>query len=404
MKYILITIIAIILNCLLLTPYIKEPAPEDKEETHQTTQTTEQQYQDNQSIEDITVDCLISVPEINKHDGVYEYYYTQLQSNQHQTTYREIYNLIKNQNTSITIEITSNQTVADIIKLFRLIQMDHPELYYTQEIKYITHPTNNTVTIYPVYTFSSSEKIQADKELKEYTEKFNTALSSNLTKPYIDTEIEEFIYQYITTNTEYNLTSPNNQNLYSVVQGESVCLGYSKMFKYLCDKNNIPCMVVRGKTKEQPNKTDESGHAWNKVYIANQWYITDLTTEKNMLQEFNTATQNYKLNITDELHSKQYEEENISTNHIKITLPECNSIEKDWYNTKGVYITDFSEIENKIKEAQTNNQKELTIRTNSDETYQTVVENINNIAKQTKSSQTSLIKCESLRLIRIVWR
>lgn len=402
MKYIIITISLILLCCLLNTSHIKNPAPEDKEEAHQTTQTTqttEQTYQDNQSIEDITVDCLTSVPEINKHDGVYEYYYTQLQSNQHQTTYREIYNTIKNQNTSITIEITSNQTVADIIKLFRLIQLDHPEFYYTQEIKYITHPTNNTVTIYPVYTFSSSEKAQADKELKEYTEKFQTALSSNLTKPYIDTEVEEFIYQYITTNTDYNINSPNNQTLYSVVQGESVCLGYSKMFKYLCDKNNIPSLIVRGKEKET-----QSGHAWNKVYIANQWYIADLTTEENMLQEFSTATQNYKLNITDELHSKQYEESNISTNHIKITLPECNSIEKDWYNTKGVYITDFSEIENKIKEAQTNNQKELTIRTNSDETYQTVVSNINKIAQQTNSSQTSLIKCESLRLIRIVWK
>lgn len=397
MKYITITILSIILCCLLFTPHIKEPQTE--EETDQDKiQTTEQQYL--QSIEDITIDCLTSTPEIHKEDGVYEYYYTQLQKQQHRATYRELYNLIKNQQQSITIQITNSQSMTDIIKLFRLVQLDHPEFYYIEDIKYIQHPTNSTVTVYPIYIFTTEEKLQADKELKEYLEEFQSSLDETLEKPYMDYEIEEFIYEYIISNTEYNKNSEHNQTLYSVVQGESVCMGYTKMFKYLCDKNNIPCMVVRGKSKE-PNKP---GHAWNKVYIVNQWYIADLTVEDNMLQEFNTATQNYKLNITDELIGKQYIEEDITTKNIEFTIPECNSIEKDWYNTQGLYITDYTEIQSKIEEAQNTGQKEITIRCNSDETYQTVVENINNISKITNSSQTTLVKCEPLRLIRIVWR
>lgn len=50
----------------------------------------------------------------------------------------------------------------------------------------------------------------------------------------------------------------------------TVCDGYSKAFKMLCDKNSIPCIIVVG-------YAGNVGHAWNYVKMNGRWYATDAT-------------------------------------------------------------------------------------------------------------------------------
>lgn len=55
-----------------------------------------------------------------------------------------------------------------------------------------------------------------------------------------------------------------------------VCEGYAKAFMVLCNKLNIPCVLVDGRASaklEQPAQ----GHMWNYVHVDNCWYAADIT-------------------------------------------------------------------------------------------------------------------------------
>lgn len=55
----------------------------------------------------------------------------------------------------------------------------------------------------------------------------------------------------------------------------TVCDGYSKAFKMICDANNIPSLVVCGYAG---GVGEDYGHAWNYVLMENnRWYAVDIT-------------------------------------------------------------------------------------------------------------------------------
>jgi len=70
-------------------------------------------------------------------------------------------------------------------------------------------------------------------------------------------------------------TSPANSKVFFPSSAllspySTVCDGYSKAFKMLCDKHNIPCIIVVG-------YAGDVGHAWNYVKLNGRWYAVDST-------------------------------------------------------------------------------------------------------------------------------
>lgn len=70
-------------------------------------------------------------------------------------------------------------------------------------------------------------------------------------------------------------TSPANSKVFFpssalLAPYSTVCDGYSKAFKMICDKNNIPCIIVVG-------YAGNVGHAWNYVKMNGRWYAIDTT-------------------------------------------------------------------------------------------------------------------------------
>ncbi len=81
-----------------------------------------------------------------------------------------------------------------------------------------------------------------------------------------------------TDATNSKVFYPSSALLYP---NKTVCDGYSKAFKMLCDKNGIPCIVVAG-YGYTPDLFGifllGGGHAWNYVQMENgKWYAVDLT-------------------------------------------------------------------------------------------------------------------------------
>lgn len=56
----------------------------------------------------------------------------------------------------------------------------------------------------------------------------------------------------------------------ALVQGVTVCAGYSKAFKLLCDACDIPCVLVEGTSMGEQ-------HMWNYVQVDGKWYGVDCT-------------------------------------------------------------------------------------------------------------------------------
>ncbi len=61
---------------------------------------------------------------------------------------------------------------------------------------------------------------------------------------------------------------------------ETVCDGYSKAFKLICDRENIPCIIVcgYGYVYNMSGELEPGGHAWNYVQMEDgKWYAVDVT-------------------------------------------------------------------------------------------------------------------------------
>lgn len=271
-------------------------------------------------------------------NGIY-YYFNQLTPEQ-QTIYNQLYETVETMSESTTLNLESGMTSEDISIIYRALRYDHPEIYWIQAYKYIVD--GNNMYFYPTYLVNTEEKSLYDNQLEDWTDEIIKAVD----KDWSDYEKELALYDFLVENTEYNLSAPLNQSLISAVQGESVCLGYTKAFKYLCDKVGLECIVVEGISKEGV------AHSWNKVKIGEDWYNVD-ATNSSTAQIFSDSYDMF--NITDDLINIRYTEtligdtgESTGESNIVFGYPIANSIEADYYNMKGLYINSLEEIEDVV--------------------------------------------------------
>lgn len=87
----------------------------------------------------------------------------------------------------------------------------------------------------------------------------------------------KYVHDWIIDNVKYNTTDSNNiSNIYGCLVNKSVvCEGYARAFKYLLDELDIPCVLVSGIAVDDDGNSER--HAWNYVYINDNWYAVDTT-------------------------------------------------------------------------------------------------------------------------------
>lgn len=86
-----------------------------------------------------------------------------------------------------------------------------------------------------------------------------------------------YIHNYIVDNTKYETQkNAHTANIYGcIVNKRAICEGYARTFKYYMDKLDIPCILVSGEAVNENGNSER--HAWNYVYINNNWYAIDTT-------------------------------------------------------------------------------------------------------------------------------
>ena len=165
---------------------------------------------------------------------------------------------------------------------------DNPDVFYLSPNKMylnIETTTKGRKNTYYVYVNSGNEanylidefssKEQINEALYEIQEVKNNILENRTGEKYDDIKM---VHDYLVENIEYD-TTISKKNIYNIygalVNGEAVCEGYARAFKYLMDYLDINCTLVIGKGINSQGNTEN--HAWNYVELSDIWYAVDTT-------------------------------------------------------------------------------------------------------------------------------
>lgn len=253
----------------------------------------------------------------------YQYYYSCL-SEEDQLVYRQIYSIFKDRLSNVELS-TKDAEKAGLI--LQYVILDNPSIFYVESSEY-TKTSNKSGDVLKlefsaICSMSESEIQTAQSGIDSFVNGFAYHVSDTMT----DYEKALTAYTYIIKNTDYVPDSPHNQNIYSIVLGQSVCQGYALMFKYLCDQMNIPCIVVTGMAGNE-------SHAWNLVYLDNAWSYVDPTFGDN--QYLNSDISYSWFGIPCDLM-----QQNRTINYLEL-LPSDNTIENDYYYRNGMNFDSYS--------------------------------------------------------------
>lgn len=96
------------------------------------------------------------------------------------------------------------------------------------------------------------------------------------------------IHDYICEDIEYDYSNKRYASIYDALFGKKViCMGYSLLFKALCDISNVTCQCVNNDT-----------HMWNRIMIDNEMFYLDATWDDAL------SSNKFFLQREDEFYSK----------------------------------------------------------------------------------------------------
>lgn len=208
-----------------------------------------------------------SMPDPMREKMEQQFYYKNLKTDEERVAYGEILSGIEEEKEKITVHLNDPERVNHI---YQMVLMDYPQYFWctgnSETAGYEGEDSSSILT--PQYSCDGEERRKKKEELESAARELKSRIRvDGGTYEMIKSVFEEIIYW-----TEYELDSPDNQNIYSVlVNRRSVCAGYAKTMKYLLDLLGIPCIYVVG------NVEGQGSHAWNIVECDGKYYHVDVT-------------------------------------------------------------------------------------------------------------------------------
>ncbi len=296
-----------------------------KEHPDSTPEDYERIYGSSESTEEESTEAS-EAGEKDEYGGELHYCYTTL-SDAEKKVYREVYDCLDTMSENVKLS-TTDTDVLD--RCFNYCIMDHPELFFTDGYKATTTSIANTTIGLAVsgrYTMSAQKR----KEYQERIDKEVDKILKDAPKDDSDYEKVKYCFDYIVSNTSYNVNAAYNQNIISVfINGESVCQGYTLAMKYLLDRLGVESAVVYG-------SANGSNHSWNIVKIDGSWSYVDVTWGDSSYRNYvNTET-------VDEINYNYFgcNNEILRATHkidSPLYLPNCNSLDAYYYVKEGLYF------------------------------------------------------------------
>lgn len=258
----------------------------------------------------VLVTVLLFNCDFNTHASDELYIYNSVLSGDQQQVYKQVYENIIAFNEKI-FKLVVPLTHDDLYITMNAVYNDHPELFWVNtSYKYGYNSKGLVIQLKLNYCISKSNLATA-------TLAFNNAINNIVDKAAVyptDLERERAIHDMICDIATYNSVRPGHQSAYSaVVEGNSVCAGYSRAFQLSCQKLGIICYYVTGVANGEE-------HAWNIVRIGGNFYNVDITGDDTINETLNTHSYQY-FNVSDG---------QIAHNHVRSELssklPPCDAI------------------------------------------------------------------------------
>ena len=283
-------------------------------------------------------------------------YYSMLDENE-KDLYKQIYANADNLKKTFVPKqnITKNELEETIIAVYN----DSPELFWIDTSYSYKYLISGKIAQVTLNYNSTADDIESSKYL--FNQATNKILNeaNNYNNNY---DKEKFVHDYILEKNIYDINNKLNQSAYSaLVNGKTVCAGYSRAFQYIMNKLNITTYYVTGKSQGE-------SHAWNIVKLGNGYYNIDLTWDDGKI-----ITYNY-FNKTDYEFSKTHERSEKSIN-----LPSCNATT---YKYKKPYINNSTNNYDKEYIKNHTKKKSTQVIINNDDEDDNNSKNYNNLDKE----------------------
>lgn len=183
----------------------------------------------------------------------------------------------------------------------------HPELFYVTGGLSYSLSGNIVTTIYPGYDSSYS-----DTDIANFNQRLNQIIASvDTTWPILEKVL--YLHDYLVTNVEYDQTYSKYNAYNALVEGSSVCQGYSLAMICLMNNIGVDCDIITSRNLN---------HAWNLIALNGEYFYVDATWDDPLgCAETYCGHSNFMINQT--------------------RLVETGHDSTDWYSSNmGTYIYD----------------------------------------------------------------
>lgn len=252
--------------------------------------------------------------------------------------------------------IQNDISVSDVqfMKVLNAYEFDHPQVFWlTNEFNFFDA---GSIRYFQIYSNVSAEK--CEKMQKEFYLAVKKAISA-LPDGMSEYEREIFLHDYIIENCSYDEKDLwQRYSPYGVfVEQKAVCEGYSEAFQLLLNCAGIESSVVVG-------TSDKEAHQWNVAKINGDWYYLDITWDDDDDENADELDRYNYFNVSGEfmknnahtlapLYKNMTEEEiaNEGGEYMKqfnLYLPDCVTMDANYYYYNAATITDLNVIEGKV--------------------------------------------------------
>lgn len=125
--------------------------------------------------------------------------------------------------------------------------------------------------VYDIFV-SGSKRAQETKKIRARLEELQAKVMVDDCMYVTEAQIHDLICDELVYLNGSNVTSDSTDPFYTqtvygaLINGETVCAGYTKLYEMLCNYFGIDCITVTS-----------DDHAWNEVRYGDHWYIVDVT-------------------------------------------------------------------------------------------------------------------------------